>query len=246
MLNSPAASAAPVPPAQTSACARPSATARAACTIEASGVARAARAGSPLLAIETGASISSTPSGSSAGAIPSSETGPNSNTRAPCSAASTAPAATSAGPRSAPFASTATTTGTAALTASPPRHRRRYSSWWCSSGCVATISRPAYVPHTGHTRCGRRGLWQRGHTLSAGAVILCCARRLAVRLCDCFCLGTAIGRKGYQAPPTAESANAGGGRRRAGADPLTPGVARAASPSVDRARARDGARGRPR
>ena len=38
MLNSPAASAAPVPPAHTSACARPSATALAACTIEASGV----------------------------------------------------------------------------------------------------------------------------------------------------------------------------------------------------------------
>ena len=61
MLKSPAASAAPVPPAHTSACARPSATARAACTIEASGVARAARAGSALLAIETGASITSTP-----------------------------------------------------------------------------------------------------------------------------------------------------------------------------------------
>ena len=64
MLKSPAASAAPVPPAQTSACARPSATARAACTIEASGVARAARTGSGLLAIETGASTTSTPAGS--------------------------------------------------------------------------------------------------------------------------------------------------------------------------------------
>ena len=28
----------------------------------------------------------------------------------------------------------------------------------------------------------------------------CCARRLAVRLCDCFFLGTAIGREGYQPP----------------------------------------------
>ena len=43
MLKVPAASAAPVPPAQTSAWARPSATARAAITIEASGVVRAAR-----------------------------------------------------------------------------------------------------------------------------------------------------------------------------------------------------------
>ena len=63
MLNRPAASAAPVPPAQTSACARPSATARAACTIEASGLARTALAGSALLAIETGASTISTPGG---------------------------------------------------------------------------------------------------------------------------------------------------------------------------------------
>ncbi len=65
MLNRPAASAAPVPPAHTSACARPSATARAACTIEASGCARAARAGSGLLAIDTGASMTSTPAGCS-------------------------------------------------------------------------------------------------------------------------------------------------------------------------------------
>ena len=41
---------------------RPSATARAACTIEASGVERTARAGSAALAIETGASTTSTPS----------------------------------------------------------------------------------------------------------------------------------------------------------------------------------------
>ena len=121
MLKSPAASAAPVPPAHTSACARPSATARAACTIEASGFARAARAGSGLLAIDSGASTSSTPAtevaisaggvSSSASAAPSSARGPNSSTRAPCCAASAAPAATSAGPRSAPLASTATTGG---------------------------------------------------------------------------------------------------------------------------------------
>ena len=60
-MNRPAASAAPVPPAQTSASARPSPTALAACTIEASGVARTARTGSGLLATDTGASTSSMP-----------------------------------------------------------------------------------------------------------------------------------------------------------------------------------------
>src|SRR5437588_6712670 len=105
MLNSPAASAAPVPPAHTSACAAPDATARAACTIEASGLLRAASAGSELLAIETGAStISSVSEGS-----PSCARGPNRITRAPPATAIAAPAATSAGPRSAPLQSTATT-----------------------------------------------------------------------------------------------------------------------------------------
>ncbi len=66
-LNSPAASAAPVPPAHTSACALPSATARAACTIEASGVLRTALTGSALFAIETGASTTSTPRGNRRG-----------------------------------------------------------------------------------------------------------------------------------------------------------------------------------
>ena len=105
MLNSPAASAAPVPPAHTSAWARPAATALAAWTIDASGVDRAARTGSALFAIDTGASMTST----SGGISPSSPAGPNSSTLAPASAASAAPAATSAGPRSAPLQSTATT-----------------------------------------------------------------------------------------------------------------------------------------
>jgi len=48
------------------------------------------------------------------------------------------------------------------------------------------------VPHTGHTRWGRRGLWHCGHALIAGELILCCDRRLVVRLCDCFCFGTAM------------------------------------------------------
>ena len=105
MLKIPAASAAPVPPAHTSASARPSATARAALTIEASGVVRAAFTGSGAFAIETGESSTSTPAGSA----PRLSAGPNSSTRTPRSAASAAPAATSPGPRSAPLQSTATT-----------------------------------------------------------------------------------------------------------------------------------------
>src|SRR6185437_5694184 len=105
MLKVPAASAAPVPPAQTNACARPSATAFVARTIEASRVVRAAATGSAVLAIEIGASTTSTPG---AGA-PRSSAGPNRSTRAPCAAAIAAPAATSAGPMSAPLQSTATT-----------------------------------------------------------------------------------------------------------------------------------------
>src|SRR6478672_2595730 len=114
MLNRPAARAAPVPPAQTSACARPAATARAAWTIDAVGFARTARTGSALLAIDSGASTISTPSG----AGPSSAAGPNRITRDPRAAASAAPAATSAGPRSAPLQSTATT-GSASTRAWP-------------------------------------------------------------------------------------------------------------------------------
>src|SRR5947208_1198000 len=79
MLNVPAASAAPVPPAPTSACARPSATALAACTIDASGVLRTAPTGSVDLAIATGASTISTPSG----AGPSSSAAPTSILGAP-------------------------------------------------------------------------------------------------------------------------------------------------------------------
>lgn len=61
---------------------------------------------------------------------------------------------------------------------------------------MATISRPAYEPQTGQTRCGRRGLWQVGHSFVEGALILCVARRLDVRACDCFCFGTAMGASG--------------------------------------------------
>src|ERR1700679_2105174 len=108
MLNRPAASAEPVEPPDTSAWARPSAPALAACTIDASGVERTAKAGSAALAIEIGASTTSTPSGTG----PISAAGPNRITRVPAAAAIAAPAATSAGPRSAPPASTATVTTT--------------------------------------------------------------------------------------------------------------------------------------
>src|SRR5436190_22535006 len=106
MLNSAAASAEPVDPPETSAWARPTATALDACTIDASGVERTANAGSAALAIDTGASTTSTPSGTG----PISSAGPNRITPTPAWAARTAPAATSAGPRSAPPASTATVT----------------------------------------------------------------------------------------------------------------------------------------
>jgi GNAT superfamily N-acetyltransferase len=35
-------------------------------------------------------------------------------------------------------------------------------------------------------------VWHCGHALKTGAAILCCERRFVVRLCDCFCLGTAM------------------------------------------------------
>src|SRR5436190_9674617 len=105
--NTPAAIAAPVDPPETSASARPSATARAACTIEASGAERTAIAGSAALAIETGAFTTVTPSGT----VPIRSAGPHSSTRVPPAVARAAPSATSAAPRSAPFASTATVTG---------------------------------------------------------------------------------------------------------------------------------------
>src|SRR4051794_4954643 len=103
MWNRPAATAEPVLPPVTQASQSPSATAMAARTIDASGVARTALAGSGALAIETGASITSTPSATS----PIASAGPNSTGVTPRAAAIPAPAATSAGPRSAPFASTA-------------------------------------------------------------------------------------------------------------------------------------------
>ena len=203
-LNSPAASAAPVPPAHTSAWARPCETARAACTIDASGVplprspgrcssrSRPARPRSPR--------PSGTPFSSSRGAE---QQDPRTFFR---------------GQRGTGRNLGRTQIGAIAI----DRHDRRdhrppimsadrpkgtgwrphhfgYSwSWPCSPwSCVlcTTTSLPAYVPHTGHTLCGLLGLWHFGHAFTVGLTILCCARRLAVRLCDCFFLGTAIGRR---------------------------------------------------
>src|SRR4051812_48886959 len=151
-----AASVAPVGPGDTSASARPSPTARAAWTIEASSLTRTALAGSSSLPMP---GIG----------------GPKISTSSP---ESCAPRATTSGPRSAPFASSAITLA-------------GYSPGSAASG--ATISRPAYVWQFGHTRCGSRGAPQFGQALCVGAEILCVERRLFVRLWDCFCLGTAIG-----------------------------------------------------
>ena len=202
MLNEPAASAAPVPPAHTSACALPSATARAACTIEASGVVRAALTGSGLLAIETGASTISTPPCSS----PSCAAGPNRITRAPCAAAIAAPAATSAGPRSAPLQSTATTGGCELSAGTgedgcPRTPRPRYSSscscsWLCPAAPRPRGPRRSRTPDTPGGACADCGT---AGTRSARAG-RSCAARVAWR-CGCgtaFSWGLPSRAEGYQ------------------------------------------------
>ena len=112
MLNRPAASAAPVEPPETSASASPSATARAAWTIEASGVERdRARRGRRPWRSRPGASTTSTPVGRRRR---SRRRARRAGRARRCAAAIAAPAATSAGPRSAPLASTATVTSASA------------------------------------------------------------------------------------------------------------------------------------
>jgi hypothetical protein len=85
------------------------ATERAAWTIDASGLLRNARTGSAAFAMDSGASTISMP-GVPSTSDRSASPGPNRRIRIPPAAASAAPAATSAGPRSAPLASTATVT----------------------------------------------------------------------------------------------------------------------------------------
>ena len=187
MLNSAAASAGPVEPPLTKASASPAATARVARTIDASGFARLARTGSGALAMETGASTTSIPSATS----PNCSAGPKSTTRTPCWAASAAPAATSAGPRSAPLASTATVMGMPCRLPSGagwssargrdrgrararPRARRRSRTSGrrdaAGAGCGTSGTRCRSAPRS----CAGRGAWTCGE-------------------CDCFCLGTAMG-----------------------------------------------------
>ena len=58
---------------------------------------------------------------------------------------------------------------------------------------TSTASRPAYQPHTLHTRCGRLTAPHRGQVLCAGAdTRQADARRLRPLALDVFFLGTAI------------------------------------------------------
>ncbi len=102
MFSSPAASIAPVFPADTTASASPSPTARHAATRLESGFDRTASAGFSCISITSAASTRSRP-------WVSRPAGPKTTTSRPSRDASTAPAITSAGPRSPPRASTAIT-----------------------------------------------------------------------------------------------------------------------------------------
>ncbi|OLD98239.1 MAG: hypothetical protein AUG91_09580 [Actinobacteria bacterium 13_1_20CM_4_69_9] len=55
-----------------------------------------------------------------------------------------------------------------------------------------SMSRPRYVWHRGHMRCGRFGLPHCGQTFRRGASIPCCARRLSRRAFEVFFFGTAM------------------------------------------------------
>ena len=235
MLNMPAASAAPVAPAHTSACARPCATARAACTIEASGVVRAAhrvlglgdrhRRVHDLHARRRLAQLSA---------------GPNSRTRAPCAAAIAAPAATSAGPRSAPLQSTATTgacarlrgrmTGTTRPLASLPASRDRARARDRARPRRHDLAARVCAAHRAHPMRPARAVALRTRVQRGRADLVLSAPLggAAVRL---LFLGDGHRRMQQRLRPQA--------RRYSSSAP-------AASPSADRARARDGARGRPR
>jgi hypothetical protein len=56
-----------------------------------------------------------------------------------------------------------------------------------------STSRPRYVLQVGQTRCERVGEPHVGQTLTRGASIACCARRLSRRALLVFRFGTAIG-----------------------------------------------------
>jgi hypothetical protein len=121
--------------------------------------------------------------------------------RTPCSAASAAPAATSAGRD--PFASTAT--GSAARAG--------------ASGSVAAGSgdhvTPAQVPHVGQTGAASAGCGTAG-TRGSRAPRSCAANGACSCVRDCFCFGTAMGRSVL---PRRRDTRACGGRcRTAGKD----------------------------
>src|SRR4051794_28519749 len=191
--NSAAVIVAPVGPALTSAAERPSATSAAARTTEAPGRDRTAATGSSEFVISSSAATSSTPSRFRTSARVSGS--PNTRSLMPSAVAARAPANTDWVPRSAPRPSRATVTA------------KRYSSVPAadSRGAASAIScsitsRPAYVPQTGHTRCGKRGLWHRGHALSRGALILWVARRLSRRVREVLFFGTAMKLRMLAAP----------------------------------------------
>ena len=136
---------------------------------------RTARAGSGSLAIETGASTISTPSACRRSrrrartAAPVSPVPPLARLRA----------RPPRGPRSAPFASTATVTGLVVVIVV------------VRAGHVDHLTPPVAAAMRAHAvRPARLVALRAG--VHDGAVILCCARRLLVRACDCFCFGTAM------------------------------------------------------
>ena len=50
---------------------------------------------------------------------------------------------------------------------------------------TSKTSRPLYVPHFGQARCGIFRSWQFGHSDSECLESESCARRVAVRFCEC-------------------------------------------------------------
>ena len=95
--------------------------------------------------------------------------------------ASAAPAATSAGPRSAPFASTATVTVIGGLVLG-----RALTRDDLAAGVGAAVR--------AHAMRAARGVALRAGVADAACRSLCWERRLVVRACDCFCFGTAMRR----------------------------------------------------
>ncbi len=121
--------------------------------------------------------------------------------------ASRAPSARTSGPCSTPRPSSATVT-TGYAWSGPPSSSPM-------SGRIT--SRPAYVPQVGQTRCGRRGLWQRGQRFVRGLAAVCVARRLSRRVREVLFLGRPCEPRmvaGIVPSPSARGALPSGGRAR--------------------------------